>query len=184
MLVVNHAWHAIAGPHRFDSVAGRVLAGAITFIAVTLAWVPFRALTFADAQAMMHHLASVFSYPDGWVSLRGSFSAQFGHLNIAEWFRPHELWPPALPSNYIAQQAKPAGIVLVVVALATFLLPNTYQLFRNFDPALGLPDETKPRRRFIKPVTLSPRLAWTIAGMFTLSVLGLSRVSPFLYFQF
>lgn len=188
MLVINHAWHAVAGPHRFDNAAGRLFAGAITFLAVTLAWVPFRAVTFADAQTMMHYLGSVLYDPQAWASLRGFFSAQFGHFgqltDLTQWFKPPELWPRTLPPDYIAREAKPVGLLLVFVALATFLLPNTYQIFRNFDPALGMPDEPEPRRRWIKPVTMNTRLAWAVAGMFVLAVLGLSRVSPFLYFQF
>jgi D-alanyl-lipoteichoic acid acyltransferase DltB (MBOAT superfamily) len=188
MLVINHAWHAVVGSRGSNAPWARFVAGAITFLAVTLAWVPFRAVTFADAQTMMHHLASALYDPNGWASLGGFFKAQFGRLgeliDLTLWFKPHELWPPALPPDYIAQQAKPVGLLLLVVGLATFLMPNTYQVFRNFDPALGLPEETGPRRRWIKPVTLNTRLAWAVAGMFVLAVLGLSRVSPFLYFQF
>jgi hypothetical protein len=75
----------------------------------------------------------------------------------------------------------PVGPLLLVIGLATFLLPNTYEIFRRFDPALGLPKEKKQQGALRG---LNWRVAFALAGMFVLSVLGLSHVSPFLYFQF
>ncbi len=73
------------------------------------------------------------------------------------------------------------GLVLVCVWVATFHMPNTYQIFGRFEPALGLPDETTWRGVLTK---LDRRVACVVAAMFVLSVLRLSHVSPFLYYQF
>ena len=61
-----------------------------------------------------------------------------------------------------------------------FAMPNTYQIFGRFEPALGLPDEDAGDglRR------LDGRVAFVVAAMFVLCVLRLSHVSPFLYYQF
>jgi hypothetical protein len=67
------------------------------------------------------------------------------------------------------------------VGVATFTVPNTYQIFGRFQPALGLPEETLGRGVLTR---LDWRVAFVVAGMFVLSVLRLSHVSPFLYYQF
>ena len=60
-------------------------------------------------------------------------------------------------------------------------MPNTYQIFGRFQPALGLPKETAAGGALTR---LDRRVAFVVAGMFLLSVLRLSHVSPFLYYQF
>jgi alginate O-acetyltransferase complex protein AlgI len=69
----------------------------------------------------------------------------------------------------------------LAVAAWTFLAPNTYTIFGRFDPALGLngwlTGEGVLRR-------LDARAALVLGALFVLALLGLSRVSPFLYFQF
>jgi alginate O-acetyltransferase complex protein AlgI len=186
MLIVNHAWNALPLSHHpvMTTLPARVVAIAITFLAVTLAWVPFRAESLANAQTMLGYLFAGISDPAGWASLSKFFRAQFADIGgVAQWFKPRELWPPVLPPDYLATAVKPVGLLLLGVTAATFLMPNTYQLFRQFDPALGLPtEERKPAWSGL--LRLDPRVAIVLAGMFVLSVLGLSRVSPFLYFQF
>jgi hypothetical protein len=56
-----------------------------------------------------------------------------------------------------------------------------YQIFGRFKPALGLPEETVGSGILRR---LDWRVAVIVAGMFLLSVLRLSHVSPFLYYQF
>jgi alginate O-acetyltransferase complex protein AlgI len=186
MLVINHLWRGLA-VSRSTLFASRpvALAGAaLTFFCVTLAWVPFRAESMAGTRAMFTYLFPT----DGSAaaSFARAFRATFGKLSHAEtylsWFKAPELWPKPLPADYLAVSAKPVGIVLLVVALLTFLAPNTYQLFARFDPASGIPDAGRPARWRIEG--LSGWLALVLAAMFVLCVLRLSRVSPFLYFQF
>jgi hypothetical protein len=102
-------------------------------------------------------------------------------LRLTEWFRPRELWPPLLPPDYLATATRPMGLLLLCVGIATFTVPNTYQIFGRFQPALGLPEETLGRGALTR---LDWRVAFVVAGMFVLSVLRLSHVSPFLYYQF
>ena len=159
--------------------------GRATFTAGNLAWVPFRAESLANARAMFSALVPDNS-PLGWASFAKFFSVQFGSsglFQVIEWFKPRELWPPALPPDYLATAAKPVGLVLLIVAIIAFAMPNTYQLFRAFDPALGLPTEQQKSAPFALS-RLDARVAFVLGGMFVFCVLGLSRVSPFLYFQF
>jgi hypothetical protein len=86
------------------------------------------------------------------------------------------------PATELSCHRNPAAglAALLCLGVATFAMPNTYQIFGRFEPALGLPEET--------PYGALTRLDWrvslVIAAMFVFSVLQLSHVSPFLYYQF
>lgn len=187
MLAINHGWNALPLSRHpwMNSLPARALSIAITFIVVTLAWVPFRAETFAQVGAMFRYL---FPRPHdalGFTSLSRFWSAQFhgqNLINLTDWFKPHELWPAVLPPDFLSTTLHPVGLILLVIGLATFLMPNTYEIFRRFDPALNLPAELKRPERAL--TRLDWRVAFVLAGAFVVSVLGLSHVSPFLYFQF
>jgi alginate O-acetyltransferase complex protein AlgI len=187
MLAVNHAWNAVplSRHPRLKGAAARWIAILVTFMAVTLAWVPFRADTLTDAGAMLGYLWPALDDPKGLMSILRFVDVQFldfkGFYRFTDWFRPRELWPPVLPPDYLATAIRPLGPFLLWVGIATFALPNTYQIFRRFQPALGLPDEATARGALSR---LDRRVAVVVAGMFLLSVLRLSHVSPFLYYQF
>jgi alginate O-acetyltransferase complex protein AlgI len=186
-LMVNHAWRAapLSRALVFKTRAAQHLAALITFLAVTLAWVPFRTVSLADAGTMLSYLWPSLGDPNGLASLWGSIESQFGELKHVltlsdEWFRPRELWPAVLPPNYLATETRPLGLLLLGVAFATFAMPNTYQIFGRFQPALGLPEEDSGGILS----RLDWRVAFVVAAMFVCSTLRLSHVSPFLYYQF
>jgi alginate O-acetyltransferase complex protein AlgI len=189
MLGINHFWSRTRFSRHpwFSLPPSRALFALVTFTLVTLAWILFRAPTFAQAYQMF---ASLFpTGPGGWGALnrsyRAFFDAQFGSvqqlLDLASWIKPKELWPPVLPPDFLST-SRPVGLWLLAVAAATFLLPNTYQLFARFDPALGLAPFQKSR--FGALGRLDWGAAFAFAGMFVLSVLQLNHVTPFYYFQF
>lgn len=192
LLVGNHAWKALPlSNHRLlHGPAARRLSIALTFVVVTIIWVPFRAETMTEAGRMLTALFPT----DGtfFSSLSGMWKAQFSRVfsgqGLAEWFLARELWPPVLPPHFLAQSAKPAGLLLAIVLTATFLFPNTSRIFQRFDPVLGLrndgKDATQGSRIDSSLAALDWRVAFVLAIMLVASVMGLSRVSPFLYFQF
>ena len=96
---------------------------------------------------MMSYLWTNLAGRDGLASLWGSIESQFGELKYVftlrdEWFRPRDLWPSVLPPNYLATETRPLGLLLLCLGAATFAMPNTFQIFGRFEPALGLPEET------------------------------------------
>jgi len=189
LLGINHAWNqlAVSRWRVFASLPVRLVFVALTFLAVTLAWVPFRADTLADAGRMMAAL-----FPTGGSGLAG-VKASVDHFMLAQtaifkdlgdfgfWFKARELWPNVLPQDFLAEQ-KPVGLLLCGAAMATFLLPNTSQIFGRFEPVLGLTEAQLAHRASL--TRLDWKVAFVVSGMFVFSVLQLSRVSPFLYFQF
>jgi D-alanyl-lipoteichoic acid acyltransferase DltB (MBOAT superfamily) len=185
LVALNHAWKQmrISGSKAFQTTTARRLGILMTFLAVTLAWVPFRAADIGDAGVM---LATLFPFgpdaPSAWASLRECLHAQLSKpLDVSTWGKARELWPAELPRNFLATY-KPVGLLLAAVAAATFLLPNTQQIFARFDPVLGLsPDQLQHPRSLVR---LDWKIAVVISGIAIFSALHLTRVSPFLYFQF
>jgi alginate O-acetyltransferase complex protein AlgI len=181
LLGLNHAWRAVplSQSIALKSRPAEAFAVLLTFTAVTFAWIPFRADSLADTARMLSYIAD----PTILTSLWGSIESQFGGLKegLTSWFQPRELWPQVLPPNYLATETRPLGLLLLCIGIATFTMPNTYQIFARFKPALGLPEETGWPGALRR---LDWRVAFVVAGMFLLSVLRLSHVSPFLYYQF
>lgn len=188
LLAVNHAWNQLP-PSRWPLFAGfpaRAAFVLLTFFVVTLAWVPFRADTLADAGRMLSNLFPVWGDP-------GAIKESIKHFLIAQsavlqnpqdfqnWFKARELWPLPLAPGAIAGQ-KPVGLLLLGISVATALLPNTSQIFGRFAPVLGLSEAQMVSRASI--ARLDWKVALVVSGLFVFSVLQLSRVSPFLYFQF
>jgi alginate O-acetyltransferase complex protein AlgI len=186
-LAINHAWKCVHISHwrLFNGTAMRVFFIALTFTAVTLAWVPFRADNIADAKRMFSLLFPTNDIGAVESSLKHFLAAQTAVFknaaDFAQWFKPRELWPNPLPGDFIAGQ-KPVGLLLIIALSITFLLPNTQQLFSRYEPVTGLTVDQLRHRWALH--SLGKGAAVVISGMFILAVLQFSRVSPFLYFQF
>jgi alginate O-acetyltransferase complex protein AlgI len=188
LLGVNHAWTRLRVSRLplVHTAAVKVLFMLMTFLAVTLAWVPFRADNLTMARRM---LETLFPWQAGlrgsWQSVTHMVDVQVGSLrgafDLMTWFKSRELWPSVLPPDFLATY-RPSMLLLFGIMLATFLLPNTHQIFARFNPVMGLPDARLHHRFSLR--CLDWKVALVISGMFVFSVLQLSRVSPFLYFQF
>ncbi len=182
LLMINHAWRKLPFTQHalYHAMPIRITSIAVTFMCVALAWIPFRSETMAQAYTMLSYLlpsnGAIESFHQFWL-------AQLTHLgSIVDWFKPRELWPPMLPSDYLATMTKPAGAILLLSLAATFIIPNTSSLFFKFESTIDI------NRRANAPSSalscLNTRIAFVVSFMFILSVLRLSHVSPFLYFQF
>ncbi len=183
LLTLNHAWRRLPMTQYaiYNSAVIRPFAVTVTFFLVTLAWIPFRAENIAQAHTMLMYL---FPSID---AIKASFShfwaAQFIHTgSIANWFTPRELWPPTLAPDYLATMARPVGYILLFSLAVTFIIPNTSQMFTKFDPVIDKPRGATAQKLALR--RLDTRVAAILALMFVISILRLSHVSPFLYFQF
>jgi D-alanyl-lipoteichoic acid acyltransferase DltB (MBOAT superfamily) len=109
-LFVNHAWRALLKALGLESLARvrvyRVAAGLLTFLAVLVGWVFFRAADLATALAILASMAGLHGLDPA-----GAFV--------------HELVPRDLALKWI-----------VVAAIIAWVLPNTQQVFARFEPAL------------------------------------------------
>ncbi len=160
LLMLNHAWQNlhISKLKIFDSLPARAAFILLTFFVVTLAWIPFRSQGLEDVGRMLGALFPVGSdVASVWDLVRQNAAVhRFSKTEVVLWF--------------------------IAVGAGTFLLPNSNQLFARFDPVLGFSKAQLIHWGSLN--SLDWKVASVLAAMFVYSVLQLSRVSPFLYFQF
>jgi hypothetical protein len=172
-LVINHAWQKL-WVRPIGTWWSRAIARAITLLAVMVAWVFFRAESFEGA---MHMLQAMANLP---TTLHGRIG-------------PVEGWLGALGIRF--QGGHMAAEHLVDLAWLAFwiaflwLLPNTQQWMARFQPSINVPEaDLLPPAfpRFWQRLQWQPTPAWALVtvGLAVISVLSLSRISEFLYFQF
>ncbi|MFS2015577.1 MBOAT family O-acyltransferase [Massilia sp. CT11-108] len=172
-LVINHGWNAVAD--RLRLARGRawaVFSRALTFAAVCVAWVFFRATSFDKAMTILHGMAGL----DG-IGLPASIGLQIGPLKtlLEQWgvtfylgggSRFLETWQWVVIGGFIA-----------------FCLPNTQQIMGRYEAALGTMAGPRlaARWQLWQP---SRRWSFYIGAILLGSLLSLSRPAEFLYFQF
>jgi alginate O-acetyltransferase complex protein AlgI len=159
-LCINHLWHRRRGAAVTSSLPAKVASRAVTFLAVVIAWVFFRAKTAAGAFSM---LGSLFGFEAG-----SSAYASPGILRVMD-----------LPILVGDGALLWIGACIVALALAIALvLPNVPQLYRYREyrraPERGLAARWRPNG------------AWAVltALAFALSLFGMWQRLEFLYFQF
>ncbi|MBN1254998.1 MAG: MBOAT family protein [Deltaproteobacteria bacterium] len=175
-LTLNHTWQrflqkAWRSPKK-DNWWSKRVSILITFVAVTIAWVFFRA----------ENLSAAIGVLEGLVGLNGFVLPIFPEtLKSIEHLLEH------LGITFASQPfAMHIGIGWILISLAIcWLLPNTQQYMGNYQAALD---------GFYRKIELSSRqwLRWkpsflnavVVAAIAVFAVLGLNRASEFLYFRF
>ena len=188
-LVINHGWHALrrtmnGGAVQQSTGLGRRAGQLLTFVAVVVGWVFFRAPTLDSALRILEGMAGL-----NGVSIPMALSTRLG--NLAETL------------SALGVQFTPGGGAeflfgwswIAALSLIAFVMPNSLDLTRRYRPALHY------RFDGLTAIDLSflSRITWTIAALrwrpntvwaafaamlITGGVLALPQVSEFLYFQF
>jgi D-alanyl-lipoteichoic acid acyltransferase DltB (MBOAT superfamily) len=180
-LVINHAWHGLRARLGHDlsrsTWPGRTVAMAVTFLAVVVAWVFFRAESFTAAGHVLAGMAGVngIAVPDFYQDLLGPLGPV---LQGAGWrFEPAE--------TLMFGSKGQIGWLALLAAIA-FLLPNTQAWVGR---AFATPD-----------ATMSSRIRWSgvpgwlpsgargaVLGLllcYCLQTILAGAPSEFLYFRF
>ncbi|MFO1248298.1 MAG: MBOAT family protein [Alphaproteobacteria bacterium] len=166
-LVVNHAWNylcrRLAPNARAAGAVLRALSVAITFAAVVVAWVLFRASSFASALRILSGMAGLHG-----IDAPHRFKALAAKLGVT----------PLSHAPYISNTAI-LGLALLMAMC--WWAPNAYQIMGTKNPALN---EVAPGTRW----TWRPSLPWAI-GLGVLGAIAFTGIlsgppSEFLYFQF
>jgi hypothetical protein len=176
-LVVNHAWQALRQRLGWNqgrgSRGGRIAAQALTFLAVVVAWVFFRATSIDAALIVLKGLAGLngIEMPFKWLA---------GWGNAGEWLVQHGVRfrdsPTFAGAPLLAWIA--AGLAIV------WLAPNTQQIMERFDPALDYRPEPRPAMPYLRwQPTRRWAVAMTIVAYFGMLYMS-SGFSEFIYFQF
>ncbi|MBW3509369.1 MBOAT family protein [Janthinobacterium sp. NKUCC06_STL] len=164
-LVLQQAWQRM-----FGAAAARWWPSLLTFLAVMLAWIFFRAPDVATAWDITGALvgANGVSLPRGLASHAASL-AQWGMHPAFDGIRWIELVGPGLP-------------VLLGAMLLAFRAPNTQEIFFLYEPAIER--IFQPAGRWAFSWRPTPRWSLGFAALFIACIFGMNRVTEFLYFQF
>jgi alginate O-acetyltransferase complex protein AlgI len=169
-LVINHAWHEVRAKIGLPPFPGSgYLSVAITFLAVVVAWVLFRAASLAAAIEMLAGMAGIHG-----ISLPPSLESHLSALSSLG-----VQFTGAFPLTGLL--VVKVSVWLVVGLAIVWLLPNTYQW------VYGAGNENRP-----SSICLFDRFSWRpvrtfaviVGAALALSVILISRESQFLYFQF
>jgi D-alanyl-lipoteichoic acid acyltransferase DltB (MBOAT superfamily) len=173
-LAINHLWHDLRRRLGHDlaqsSWQGRALGRLITFLAVLVGWVFFRAADFGSAERILAAMIGFRGF-----ELSDFYAAVVSQSDAAQWLEL--IRGVRVPNHYLL-----CGILACLFFMA-FTLPNTQQLLSQDYLAL----DNKP----CPPVVAAqwhwkPTAGWAaiLAVLGVWALLGLSSVSEFLYFQF
>lgn len=180
-LVVNHLYSSIRkGLGHNLKEDGWLLRGVgwfVTFIAVVVSWVVFRANSFETAISM---LSSMFGFRG--IQLPPFTEPYLGFLrNWGIGFFGFTV------TVGISQKYATFGIAILL--LIVWLTPNTQQWMGVYNPTLTEPmikNQPQWSSKFWQILTWRPNKTWTIivAALSSASLLCFTKVSEFLYFQF
>jgi len=171
-LVINHGWQQLHKRywHKPPSKAVHALSVLTTFLAVVVAWVVFRADNLNTAAAILKAMAGMNSLvlPDVWLTKFGAFGQWLSQQGV------HFGNTKALVKSSAIQW-------IIVSLLVVWIAPNTQQMMANFKPALNLPEDNSATR-----LLWQPSYPWLVASIVcaVASILFISEISEFIYFQF
>ena len=174
-LVINHGWRGLK--QRMDWQEGgrlaRFGAGLLTFLAVVVGWVFFRADNFTVATEML----------SGMVGLNGgSFAKQHGELSA--FWQAMQGFGAQFNGTFTLANLGSSGIIklLIIGLFIVFKMPNIQQIMANYAPTLNMETVLKKPSNFAWQPSLVDAVIIVLIAYFVL--INLNKQSTFLYFQF
>ncbi|HLU92391.1 MAG TPA: MBOAT family protein [Pedomonas sp.] len=170
-LCINHGWNAIAPKAMRQGAAYRAAAWGLTFLAVVVGWVFFRAASFEGAWRILEGMAGL-----NGVAVPAGLAAHLGPLGA--WLTANGYSDVSLSG----QQFVLSWAWIIVLLGVVLTCPNSQQILSRYRPAqeTGGLAAAKPR------VAWRMSRGWAVATgvLFAIGLFALPRVSEFLYFQF
>ena len=165
--------------HFFESSSeNRIFFWLLTLIAVTIAWVPFRARDLESTMLIWSGMSGL-----NGLSLPRTVTSALGHY--AELLLGFGLRVDSDVFRALFWSAGTTNALCFAIALIIALfVPNTYQWVRRLKPVLE--NHTFPEKALPKTITWRPSLIWAflIVALFCASIYYQAKPSAFLYFQF
>ncbi|EKD55082.1 MAG: hypothetical protein ACD_60C00027G0008 [uncultured bacterium] len=157
-LCINHGWISLKKVLKISNHGGYIVhhtSKLITFVAIVIAWVFFRAPDFTVAFQILHAMfLNIFTDPFSWC-----------FLNALRFFSVEKIFT-----------------VIAISFVMIGFLPNTYQLLSRIKVALSIPKESYYLSILVwKPNFLWDVI---ISIIFVIDILCIQSSSTFLYFQF
>lgn len=184
-LLVNHAWRAFKTRLGWGD-GGRLAAlgtGALTFLAVVVGWVFFRADSTSTAVTMLQGMVGM-----NGVSLPKSFEGRMEPLLGSHAWLVFD----GLGAFSTFRAIAFLGLGFLVI----WLMPNVHQMFLRYRPVCDDADPyvfsstNKTKETWLEkihqflPWRFSHQRAWVTGILFAIALMGMDRISEFLYFQF
>ena len=166
-LMINHAWRAFF-PIKTNHWTLRYTARIVTFIAVVVGWVFFRAESIDAAITVLQ----------GMMNLPATMANIFGPLRTTL-----EALGFQFNGGYLSSQDLELVGWFVVWMCIVWWWPNTQEIMVNIKPVL---ENVEPHRGLPTVAHWQPNVIWgiLIGGTAVSAILGLTSVTEFLYFQF
>ena len=181
-LIINHLWRGLRIWMGQDLTCerwwGRFLSQVVTFLAVVVGWVIFRAESFPAAISILLGMSGTNGF-----ALPPSYLNYLNHLfQIGDWLAAQG-WIFAEEVKYFGG-VKQVGL-LALLLMWTWFVPNTYQIMGKNSPALDISSVIPTRRELIR-VKWVPSMGYALLVSFMLFIALnlLDSTSEFLYFQF
>lgn len=176
-LTFNHIWRKTLPTTLLQNSIYIATSWALTFFAVVIAWVPFRAETFPGAMSMWSSMFGI-----NGIGLPGRLrDTILGNDSIAMYLGINFDGATASISYSIID----AIVMICMCAFIAFLLPNTQQIMRSYRPAFKTYGEELTPVFFSwvkwRPNTVN---AFVVAIIMYVTYIYSNRISEFLYFQF
>lgn len=177
-IAVNHAWHTLRRSLGQDlsrsSRWGRVVAQTVTFFAVVVAWVFFRANSIDTALGVFRGMAGLngIILPKEWLSYAGAFGRWLSEIGIS-----FDVMPAF-------KEALQEPILIIALTVIAWFFPNTQQVMQKFKPAI---DTYRGVASGVRSwLQWDPGWGWAVVSalLMTISIVMIDEVSEFLYFQF
>ena len=177
-LVINHGWQSLRrslGHNPAHSTKpGRAASVFITFIAVAIAWVFFRAESIPSAIAILKGMAGLNGVVlmEQWLPKLGGLGNFLSSLGVNF---GHPFYYSTFPE---------IKYVLVVLIAVVWFMPNAHDIMAKYEPALVPSGVVRPARRAWW--NWNPGLPWALLGgaVFAYTLANITKLSEFLYFQF
>ena len=175
-LMINHTWRAFYPTS--SSRPQRVFFWVLTLIAVTIAWVPFRARDFESTMLIWLGMSGQngLSLPRTVISALG----QYGEI-----FRGFAWSVDSDVFRYLYWSTGTTNALWFAIAIIIALfVPNTYQWVRRLRPVLE--EHPFSEKALPNAIAWRPSLVWAclITTFFCASIYYQAKPSAFLYFQF
>jgi D-alanyl-lipoteichoic acid acyltransferase DltB (MBOAT superfamily) len=167
-LVIHQAWQQVRPKRRTPAgPAVRAACVLLTFTAVVLAWVFFRAPSAGRAMEIVQAMlgGAGLTLPEAWHAALTATLGSNGFLHSGE--------VVALQGHRV--------LFITAGLLWVWFAPNTQQVMSRFSPALDV--APNPQRHVWE---WQPNALWALASalLLTAALLNLTQISDFLYFQF
>jgi D-alanyl-lipoteichoic acid acyltransferase DltB (MBOAT superfamily) len=176
-LAINHVWRRLTKKSRqaekSHTIWGNAISIFVTFIAVTVAWVFFRADTLTAAIEIVKGMIGMngFILPASLYDMLGILGPPLKTIGVAF-------------TGIVTASPISAGIWIFVSLVICWFLPNVQEYMSNFNPTLD--SFTEEGEKHLWRMRWDPSFWRTVVlgVMATVVVLGLTHVSEFIYSRF